>query len=161
MAGSKNLVYVDIMAMHPEVTGSCMLCIVKSKNKEEEAKFIVDCGLFQEQEYNELNKELPFNAEEIDFAILTHNHVDHTGRIPYLVKKGFSNHFLTTSITERLVELALKDSCKVLRDVAKRNNVSPLYTEEDVENALSLVYGFEFETEIQVKPNIKVTFFKN
>ena len=161
MAYGKNSIYVDIMAMHPEVTGSCILCIVKSKNRDEEAKFIVDCGLFQEQEYNNLNEEFPFNADELDFVILTHNHIDHTGRIPYLTKKGFNKHFYTTSITKNLVELALKDSCKVLKDVAKRNNVSPLYNEDDVRKALSLVYGFEFETEILVKPNIKVTFFKN
>ena len=82
----RNEIYVDIMAAHPEVTGSHNIVIVKFPN-DETIKFIVDCGLFQEKEYDELNTTLLVNAENIDFCLITHNHVDHTGRIPFLVKR--------------------------------------------------------------------------
>ena len=51
MASSKNPLYVDIMALHPEVTGSCIFCVVKNSYTREKVKFIVDCGLFQEREH--------------------------------------------------------------------------------------------------------------
>ena len=75
--GKKERFYADVMAMHPEVTGSCNLVIVKLPN-DETIRFVVDCGLFQEREYDELNSTLPFNAENVDFCLVTHNHVDHT-----------------------------------------------------------------------------------
>ena len=84
--GSKERFYVDIMALQPEVTGSCNLVIVNYPNGEK-TRFIVDCGLFQESEYSKYNECFPFNAENIEFCAITHNHVDHTGRLPLLVKK--------------------------------------------------------------------------
>ena len=64
--GEKNRFYADIMAMHSEVTGSCMLVIVKLPDHETR-KFVVDCGLFQEREYEENNEKLLFNASERPF----------------------------------------------------------------------------------------------
>lgn len=87
--GSKERFYVDIMALHPEVTGSCILLIVNYPDGEKK-RFIVDCGLFQESEYAKYNEGFPFNAENIEFCVITHNHVDHTGRLPLLTKQGFS-----------------------------------------------------------------------
>ena len=60
------------MAMHPEVTGSCILVIVKLPTRET-IRFVVDCGLFQEKDYEELNENLAFDAENIDFILVTHN----------------------------------------------------------------------------------------
>lgn len=74
--GSKERFYADIMALHPEVTGSCNLVIVKYPNGES-TKLVVDCGLFQEREYQEYNRSFPFNSDNIDFVLVTHNHVDH------------------------------------------------------------------------------------
>ena len=87
--GKKERFYADVMAMHPEVTGSCNLVIVKLPN-DETIRFVVDCGLFQETEYDELNSTLPFNAENVDFCLVTHNHVDHTGRLPFMATKSMS-----------------------------------------------------------------------
>lgn len=156
----KNRVYADIIAFHPEVTGSCILCIIKYKSGEK-IKFVVDCGLFQEPKYVELNKYLPVKPEELDFVLVTHNHIDHIGRLPYLVKEGFYKNIYTTNVTKILMEPALNDTCKVLKNLAKRNNQSPLYKGEDVEKTLSLVKGCDFEQTIEVVPNVKVTFFKN
>ena len=157
----KQFFYADVIAYHSEVTGSCIKVSVKSKNKEENACFIVDFGLFQEQKYNEMNEKMPFDAEEIDFAIITHNHVDHTGRLPFLVKNGFKNKILTTSITKKLIEPALTDSCKVLGDIAKRNHQNPLYELKDVRKTMDLICGYDYEEEINVKNNIKIIFYKN
>ena len=117
--GKKERFYADLMATQPEVTGSCNLIIVKLPN-DETIRFVVDCGLFQEKEYEELNNALPFNAENVDFCLVTHNHVDHTGRLPLMVKKGFFKKIYATETTCKLLPLALNDSFKVLRDISKR-----------------------------------------
>lgn len=158
--GKSERFYADVMAMHPEVTGSCNLVIVKLPNGET-IRFVVDCGLFQEREYEELNSTLPFYPEKVEFAVVTHNHVDHTGRLPFMVKNGFDKALYTTKTTCQLLPLALYDSYKVLKDVAKRKNRSYLYSEADVEKTLSLLKPCQFAETIEVSQNVKITFLKN
>lgn len=158
--GSKNRFYVDIMAVHQEVTGSCNLVIAKFPNGET-LRFVVDCGLFQERQYDELNETLPFNSENIDFCLVTHNHVDHTGRLPFMVKNGFFKTIYATESTCKLLPLALHDSFKVLNDLAKRKHVKCLYNEGDVEDTLTLLKPCKYNETIQIGENVKVTFFMN
>lgn len=159
--GSKERFYADIMALQPEVTGSCNLVIVNYPNGEK-TRFIVDCGLFQESDYSQYNASFPFNAENIEFCVVTHNHVDHTGRLPLLVKKGFTGEIHTSKATAILLPLALADSYKVLKDVAKRNNAKQLYSESDVAETLRHVSATEEYTKsVDINPNIKLTMFKN
>ena len=157
---SHSRFYCDIMAMHPEVTGSCMLVIVKLPTQET-IRFVVDCGIFQEKEYEELNNNLPFNPDNIQFALVTHNHVDHIGRLPYMVKKGFRNKIYATATTAKLLPYSLVDSCKVLKDTAKRKNTKVLYDDIDVSQTLSLVKPCDYNEKIMVNENINVTFLKN
>ena len=152
--------YTDIMALHNEVTGSCILNVIKFPDGTTK-KILVDCGLFQEAEYSELNKSLPFNSSAIDYVIVTHNHVDHTGRLPLLVKNGYLGKIITTHDTSVLIKSALYDSYKVLKSKAKLNNELPLYSEDDVELTLNLVEGQPFEQSIWLDNNIKLTFFMN
>ena len=152
--------YVDIMAMHDEVTGSCHLVIVKLPNGET-VRFVVDCGLFQEKESDELNTMLPFKAENVNFCLVTHVHVDHIGRLPYMVRNGFFNPIYATETTCKLLPLALNDSLRVLSSVSKRKNVHPLYSEEDVRGTLNLLKPCGYGKTIQVHENIKVTFINN
>lgn len=152
--------YVDIMALHPEVTGSCNLVIVKYPNGET-TKFIVDCGMFQEREYSEYNKSFPFDADNIEFCIVTHNHVDHTGRLPLLMREGFNGEILLTKQTSILLPLALYDSYKVVRDLAKRNHVRELYSEANVSQVMKNIHPCEFAETQNVTDRIRVTFFKN
>ena len=152
--------YVDIMAMHEEVTGSCNLVIVKTPDGET-VRFVIDCGLFQEVEYDELNSVLPFNAESVDFCLVTHVHVDHIGRLPYMVKSGFYKTIYATETTCKLLPLALNDSFKVLSSVSKRKNVKCLYSEDDVTRTLELLEPCKYDETIQVHENIKVTFLNN
>lgn len=158
--GSKERFYVDVMALNSEVTGSCNLVIVNYPNGDK-TRFIVDCGLFQESDYSQYNESFPFNAENIEFCIITHNHVDHTGRLPLLIKQGFNGRVYTSKATSVLLPLALADSYKVLKDVAKRNNSKQLYSEADVSETLKRIKEVEFSESINVDPNIKITMFKN
>ena len=158
--GTKCRFYCDIMAQHPAVTGSSILMVVKLPNNET-IKFVVDCGLFQEEEYWKYNYETLCNPEELEFCLVTHNHVDHTGRLPFLVKNGYRKPIYMTEATRELLPLALEDCVKILRDTSKRKNEKSLYNETDVANCLGLIKGVKFEETAYVHKNVKVTFFKN
>lgn len=158
--GSNYRFYVDIMAMHPEVTGSCHLVIVRLPN-DETIRFVVDCGLFQEREYDELNTILPFNPECVDFCLVTHNHVDHTGRLPFMVKNGFCKDIYATEATCKFLPLALGDSFKVLKDLAKRKNFKCLYDEKAVGDTLKLLKPCRYNETLQINENVQVTFLSN
>ena len=108
-----------------------------------------------------LNSQLPFNAENLDFCLATHVHVDHIGRLPYMVKNGFFNPIYTTETTCKLLPLALADSFKVLNLLAKRKNVKCLYSELDVEKTLKLLKPCDYNETVEVQENIKVTFLNN
>ena len=89
-----------------EVTGSNHLVEAAGK------KFLIDCGLIQGRMIDAERNYAPFiyNPEEIDFMILTHAHIDHTGRIPKLVKEGFKGKVYCTKATKELSEIMLADS---------------------------------------------------
>ena len=85
--GKQTPFYGDLMAFHPETTGSGILISVRYPD-DTRTKFLVDFGLFQETQYESLNRKLLFKPDEISFVLVTHNHIDHTGRLPFLVRKG-------------------------------------------------------------------------
>jgi metallo-beta-lactamase family protein len=130
-----------------EVTGSCY-CI-ESKDK----KFLIDCGLQQGQDEKE-DQSLPFDAKDIDFVILTHAHIDHSGRLPLLVKDGFKGKIYATGATCDLISVMLKDSAQIQEMDAKwknrkarragRKEVPPLYTTGDVDNTLKLLVPCDY-----------------
>lgn len=158
--GNTNRFYVDVMALHKEVTGSCILNIIKFPDGSTK-EVLVDCGLFQEMDYSELNKNLPFKASDIDYVIVTHNHVDHTGRLPLLVENGYRGNIYMSSSTSKLIPYALEDSYKVLKNKSKMSNEPQLYSDSAVEETLKLVKGYPFEESIWLDDNIKLTFFMN
>lgn len=159
--GRKKNPYVDIMAIHPEVTGSCIYCNIQLPDGSSK-KVLVDCGLFQEEEYYELNKNFPFDPEKIDYVLITHNHVDHIGRLPLLTKKGFRGKIITTESTQKLISKALYDSYKVLKLNAKNFNEHCLYEETDVAETLKLIKSVSYEETFYLdENNIKITYFMN
>lgn len=158
--GTKLRTYVDVMALHSGVTGSCNFLVVKMPTKET-FKLVVDCGLFQERENSQFNKEFPFNVEELDYVFVTHNHIDHIGRLPFLVKQQYGGYIYCSPATKILIPLALEDSYRVLRDVSKRNNEEKLYSDEDVKETVKKLKEVEFDKTIELNRYIKVTFFKN
>lgn len=167
--GSKENFYVDLSTSCSNVTGSCHLENVKFPDGTQ-TKFLVDCGLHQGKEEcsfingktaDDLNKELFFKPEDVSFCLVTHNHTDHTGRLPLLTKNGFAGNIYMSEDTRVLLPLALNDSQKVLRDIAKRNNKKPLYFEVDVDKVLNQSRVCLFEKTEQIGEHIKVTYFCN
>jgi len=148
------------------VTGSMHL--IKANGK----KFLLDCGLFQgkRKEAFELNRNFEFfDPREIDFVILSHAHIDHSGNLPSLIKKGFDGKIFSTFATRDLASIMLQDSAHIqVKDVEfvnkKRkkkgqNLFEPLYTQEDALNTLKHFVGLNYHREFEIYPGINLTFF--
>ncbi len=159
--GKKEKFYASITALHPEVSGSCIHVCVKHPDGRKNI-FIVDCGLFQEKKYEQLNKEkFPFDCENIDFVLITHNHTDHMARLPMLTKGGFYKKIYATKATSHLMGPALMNSYQIMKENAKRMKLKPLYDDTDVENVLMQVVPCELEKTIDVNDGIKITYCDN
>ena len=116
------------------VTGANFLLETKK------SKILVDCGLVQGiHEASRLNR-LPFayDPSEIDFLFVTHAHLDHIGRIPKLVRDGFTGVIYSTPATKELASVMFEDALGLLEDEAAREGVLPLYEKKDIDRALSL-----------------------
>ena len=142
-----------------EVTGSCYSVECGKR------RFLVDCGVHQGADEDALNrKPFPFNIGELDAVFLTHAHMDHSGRIPYLVRQGFSGPIWTTPATARLVEILWHDSARLMKEEAEWRTrkalrrglppVLPLYDEDDVNKALKLLRPVEWEAETSAFPDV-------
>lgn len=156
----KSRSYIDLSTMCNKVTGSCHLGDINFPNGRD-MKFIVDCGLYQEKEDAEKNKNFIFDPKDIEFCIVTHNHVDHTGRLPLLIKQGFDGKIYTTEDTEVLLPLALQDSYKVLKDIAKRRHSPQLYSEADVGKAVEKITPCIYQRTQKINQYVQITFFNN
>lgn len=146
-----------------EVTGSAYLV------ETDRARVLIDAGMFQGGKKTEEKNKLPINArpEKIDCVLLTHAHLDHTGRLPLLIKKGFKGTVYTTSATIDLAELILQDTAKLQAQDAARHNrhnpespVEPLYTPEDAQKMRSMAKSVPFHTPIPVADGITARFFE-
>ncbi len=136
-----------------EVTGSCTL--IESGNK----KGLVDCGMEQGKDIF-VNQKLPVEPADIDFVLLTHAHIDHSGNLPLLYKKGFRGTVYSSAATCSLCEIMLRDSAHIQMSEAEwqsrkamRNGeppTEPLYTLEDVEGLLGLMRPCNYNEPIQV-----------
>ena len=129
-------------------------------------KFLVDCGLFQgSKEEEALNeKNFDFNPEEIDFMFLTHAHIDHSGRIPLLAKRGYHNSIYASVATVDLCEIMLLDSANIQETDAEWENrrrqrsgkplIDPLYKASDVRLAQSLFRPCYYDEIIKINDDI-------
>lgn len=159
--GLRERFYAHITALHPEVTGSCLFVDVCYPN-ERRTKFLVDCGLFQEKEYNELNKiDFPFASEKVEFVLITHNHADHVGKLPMLCKYGFNGKIYATKSTTKLMSASLNNSYKIMKEDAQRQKSKPIYGEEDIERIFENLALCNLGESIQIDSNIKITYFDN
>lgn len=102
-------------------------------------KFLIDCGLFQgEHAFDQSNWEpFAYDPKEISLLINTHAHIDHIGRIPKLVKDGYTGKILSTEATKALAEPMLYDALELNRHDAAKHGKEPLYDEKDIAQALS------------------------
>ena len=143
------------------VTGSCYYIETSG------SKFLIDCGMFQGSKHELNNEPFPFNPADIDFMILTHAHIDHSGRIPLILKQGFKGRIYCTSATAELINIMLKDSAHIQEMEAqwktKKNlrkglqTVEPLYTVKDAEIVSDFVYPVLYNQTIELNDNIKFT----
>jgi metallo-beta-lactamase family protein len=147
-----------------QVTGSKHL-VTTNKG----TKILLDCGLFQGIGTTEFNLHFGFDPKEVDFLILSHAHIDHTGLVPRLVKKGFAGTIYATPATKDLCEIMLLDSAfiqeKDLERVNKRRigrNEKPyelLYNAEDVAAALKLFKTIDYETPFVIEEGVTAKYF--
>ena len=144
-----------------EVTGSCHY--VECGN----TKLVVDYGMEQGVNRYE-NAELPVNCGELDYVLLTHAHIDHAGCIPLLYARGFRGEIITTNATGDLCQIMLRDSAHIQEMEAEWKNrkarragrevVTPLYTMEDAQGALSHLKTFDYGELIKLNEDITVRF---
>ena len=147
-----------------DVTGSCHL--LECANK----RLLIDCGMFQGARELEAENAAPlgFDAAKVDFLLLTHAHLDHCGRLPLLIKRGFGGEIVTTAATRELASIVLKDSAHMAEDDAAWQQrhahgepaPAPLYTQSDVEATLAR-FGrvAQYCVAIDLAPDVRVTFF--
>lgn len=115
-----------------EVTGSCYLL------ETDKTKVLIDCGLFQGGEFAQAKNynDFEFNPHDIDAVILTHAHIDHSGRIPQLIKRGFLGPIYCTPPTKDMCKLLWFDAEEIMEEDYKRQGAPKLYSLEDVKVAV-------------------------
>ncbi|MER0440846.1 MBL fold metallo-hydrolase [Emticicia sp. W12TSBA100-4] len=132
-------------------------------------KILLDCGLFQGIGTTELNLQFGFDPKDVDFLILSHAHIDHTGLVPRLVRKGFKGTIYATPATKDLCEIMLMDSAHIqekdLERINKRRigrNEEPyelLYNADDVEAALKLFKTVDYHAPFYLEEGVRVEYF--
>ncbi|MDD3839567.1 MAG: MBL fold metallo-hydrolase [Clostridia bacterium] len=147
-----------------QVTGSC--CLLEA----DKFRILIDCGLFQggksEERLNRLD--FRFNPSEIDCLVLTHAHIDHSGRIPKLIKDGFRGRIICTKATADLLEIMLKDSAHIQEKEAEWQNrknmragrplIEPLYTVADAEDSLRHIDAYLYDQMVDLNESIRIRF---
>jgi len=144
-----------------EVTGSCHCVETDGK------RVLIDCGLQQGAD-NGFGQNFPFHAGEIDAVAITHAHIDHTGRLPLLVKQGFKGKIYATQPTCRLLEIMLRDSAHIQETEAGWKNrkskrsgdesAEPLYTMADAEKVFPMLVPCRHDELISMIEGINIRF---
>lgn len=153
---------VSFLGAAQMVTGSNFLI------ETDHCKFLVDCGQFQGNLDENKRNEIPFHFDpkELDFMLLTHAHIDHSGRIPKLVKDGFRGRIFCTRPTAELAEILLRDSGHIHEADAEWENkkrmraglpkIEPFYTVEDAIESLQYFNPVDFDKRISVNSSIEI-----
>ena len=155
---------VTFLGATKTVTGSNFL--VEGAGK----KILVDCGMYQGSAADEYENEAPFlfNVDEIDFMLLTHAHIDHSGRIPKLYNEGYRKDVIATKATCDLCSIMLPDSGHIQEMEAEWKNrkrerkgedpVPPIYTAEDAAKSLEIFKPVQYNEIVDIDENIKARF---
>ena len=144
-----------------EVTGSCHYVEACGK------RFLVDCGMEQGKDVFE-NVEIPVPASQIDYVLLTHAHIDHSGLLPLLFKNGFRGEIISTFATSDLCSIMLRDSAHIQEFEAEWRNRKgrragkeefvPLYTMDDALGAVELFHPCDYNQKIELTEGISIRF---
>ncbi|WP_028299479.1 MBL fold metallo-hydrolase RNA specificity domain-containing protein [Oceanospirillum beijerinckii] len=145
-----------------EVTGSCHLIEVGRY------RILLDCGLIQGGYKDELRnaEEFAFDPKRIDAVVLSHSHLDHCGRIPLLVKRGFKGSVYTQKVCRDMCRVMFKDAANIYQHDAETANrkrarkhlppIEPLYTQDDADKALKHFYGLDYGVEEEIVPGVRI-----
>ncbi len=156
--------FLQVFGAAREVTGSNYVVEVG------QTRFLVDCGMHQGGEKEEaLNfAPFPFDPKEIAFVLLTHAHIDHSGRLPRLVRAGYSGPIYATGPTCDLADIMLLDSAYIQEMDAEwrvrkaqragRRGPEPLYDQEDARKTIRLLKPLEYSKPVQLAPGVTVVF---
>jgi metallo-beta-lactamase family protein len=146
-----------------EVTGSCYLIQVDSKN------ILLECGMLQGSHENARHNhdDFPFDVTDLDAVIVSHAHLDHTGRLPMLIKEGFHGLIYTHNATVDLCGIMLLDSAYIHEKEARWENkkrerkgltlIDPLYTTAEAETTLQHFKGLIYDEELEICKGVKLT----
>ena len=157
---------LKFMGAAKEVTGSKHLITTKKG-----LKILLDCGMYQGKglETDAMNRDLGFNPAEIDYLILSHAHIDHSGLIPYIYKEGFRGTVLCTPATRDLCAIMLADAGRIqMADVHTFNKkrkeqgeppVEPIYTEQDAQECMSCFISVPYHKPFNIEGEVTVQFF--
>ena len=143
-----------------EVTGSCHILRAAGKT------ILLDCGMYQgsRKESAEKNRHLPLPVAEIDAVVLSHAHIDHSGRLPFLVEQGYEKTIWATSATRDLCAIMLADSAHIQEKDAEflsrkhKESVAPLYSMRDAVRTLELMVGVPYHKWFDVVPGVRALY---
>lgn len=123
-----------------EVTGSCFLV------ETGQTRLLVDCGMFQGGRMNEPKNAEPFafDPATVDAALITHAHLDHTGRLPKLAREGFRGRIYATPPTVKLAQIVVEDAAQIMQEDAERDGTPVLYSPEDMRRAFDAMVGLDY-----------------
>lgn len=152
---------LEFLGAAHEVTGSCHYLQIG------EVHLLVDCGMEQGADIY-VNQEIPVNAAKIDYVLITHAHIDHSGLLPLLYSQGFRGKIYATKATTELCNIMLKDSAHIQMFEAEWKNrkarragrplVEPMYNMEDAEGVLKYFVPCEYEKKITLCPEVTIRF---
>ena len=157
---------LKFMGAAREVTGSKHLITTKKG-----LNILLDCGMYQGKglETDAMNRDLGFDPPEIDYLILSHAHIDHSGLIPYIYKEGFRGTVLCTPATRDLCAIMLADAGRIqeadthtFNKKRKDQNlppVEPIYTEKDAQECMSCFISVPYHKQFNIEGEVTVEFF--
>ncbi len=153
---------IQFLGAAQEVTGSCYLIRVN------EHQILVDCGLIQggRSDEDRNTHDFPFNVNQIDAVVLTHAHLDHSGRLPKLIREGYQEPIYAHPATRDLCEIMLEDAAYINeKDTEWKNRrrarkhlapIEPLYTREDALKVIPLFNTLEYNHKKEILPKITI-----
>ena len=166
MEQKNNRMKLEFLGAAREVTGSKHLITTRKG-----LKILLDCGMYQGKglETDAMNRDLGFDPKEIDYLILSHAHIDHSGLIPYIYKLGFHGVILCTPATRDLCAIMLADAGRIQEsDVhtfnKKRQNqglppVEPIYTQADAQACMECFISVPYHKKFNIEGEVSVEFF--